>query len=96
MKAEDKTMKAAAKVETYNLYEAKTALSRLVDQAAAGEEIIIAKAGKPMARLVPIKPAKEAQKKRDWDAGRDLFKLTYIAPDFDAPWTDEELDEMGF
>ncbi len=39
-----------------NIYEAKTNLSRLVDQAAAGEEIVIAKAGKPMARLVPLQP----------------------------------------
>ena len=37
-----------------NIYEAKTNLSRLVDQAAAGEEIVIAKAGKPMAKLVPL------------------------------------------
>ncbi len=40
--------------ETINLYEAKTALSALVDRAAAGEEIIIAKNGRPMARLVPF------------------------------------------
>ncbi len=37
-----------------NLYQAKTQLSALVDRAAAGEEIIIAKNGKPMAKLVPI------------------------------------------
>lgn len=39
-----------------NLHEAKTHLSRLVDRAAAGEEIVIAKAGKPMAKLVPYVP----------------------------------------
>ena len=39
--------------ETINLYKAKTNLSKLVDRAAAGEEIIIAKAGKPKAKLVP-------------------------------------------
>jgi prevent-host-death family protein len=37
-----------------NIYDAKTQLSRLVERAAAGEEILIARAGKPMARLVPI------------------------------------------
>ena len=37
-----------------NLYEAKTQLSQLGDRAAAGEEIIIAKAGRPLARLVPL------------------------------------------
>ena len=39
---------------TLNLYQAKTQLSKLVERAAAGEEIVIAKAGKPMARLVPL------------------------------------------
>jgi prevent-host-death family protein len=39
-----------------NIYEAKTNLSRLVDQASAGEEIIIARAGKPVARLVALAP----------------------------------------
>ena len=39
---------------TLNLYEAKTQLSKLVERAAAGEEIVIAKAGKPMAKLVPL------------------------------------------
>jgi prevent-host-death family protein len=38
----------------YNLYDAKTALSQLVERAAAGEEIVIAKAGCPLARLVPL------------------------------------------
>ena len=39
----------------YNLYDAKTALSSLVDRAAAGEEIVIAKAGSPRAKLVPVR-----------------------------------------
>ena len=38
-----------------NIHEAKTNLSRIVDEVAAGAEVVIAKAGKPMARLVPIK-----------------------------------------
>ncbi len=41
-------------METVNLYEAKTNLSRLVERAAAGEEFVIAKAGRPLARLVPL------------------------------------------
>ena len=40
--------------EPINLYDAKTNLSQLVERAAAGEEIIIAKAGRPMARLMPL------------------------------------------
>ena len=45
-----------------NIQEAKTHLSRLVEQAAAGGEIIIAKAGKPMAKLVPYIPPQPARK----------------------------------
>jgi prevent-host-death family protein len=45
-------------IKTYNLYQAKTSLSRLVDQAASGQEIIIAKDGIPKARLVPLAAAK--------------------------------------
>lgn len=41
-------------MDTINLYEAKTHLSELVERAAQGEEIIIAKAGRPLARLVPF------------------------------------------
>jgi prevent-host-death family protein len=41
----------------FNVHDAKTHLSRLIDRAHAGEEIIIAKAGKPYAKLVPIEPA---------------------------------------
>ena len=75
-----------------NLYEAKTQLSSLVDRAAAGEEIVIAKAGKPMARLVPLKPEKRAS---IWElAGKNIGGLTYIAPDFDAE--DPEINEMFY
>lgn len=41
---------------TVNVHEAKTHLSRLLEQAHAGEEIILAKAGKPYARLMPLAP----------------------------------------
>lgn len=43
---------------TVNMHEAKTHLSRLVQRAAAGEEIVIAKAGEPIARLVAVRPAR--------------------------------------
>lgn len=56
-----------------NLYEAKTQLSSLVDRAAAGEEIVIAKNGKPMARLVAI-PA--TRPKRDLGMAEWAKKLT--------------------
>ncbi|MFK7601539.1 type II toxin-antitoxin system Phd/YefM family antitoxin [Deinococcus sp. SM5_A1] len=44
--------------EVVNIHAAKTQLSRLVERAHAGEEIILAKAGKPYARLVPLAPAR--------------------------------------
>lgn len=45
-----------------NVHEAKTHLSRLLDQAHAGQEIILAKAGKPYARLLPLAPSAEGRR----------------------------------
>ena len=45
-----------------NIHEAKTHLSRIVDQVAAGQEVIIAKAGRQMARLVPLEAAAQPKK----------------------------------
>ena len=45
---------------TYNIYEAKTSFSRLVEEATRGEEVVIAKAGKPVLRMVPIVEEKKA------------------------------------
>ena len=66
-------------IKTLNLYEAKTHLSRLVDDAAAGEEIVIAKAGVPRARLVGL-PAKRRARRPGGAKGR-----VWISADFDAP-----------
>ena len=66
--------------DTVNLYEAKTHLSELVERAAAGEEIVIAKAGKPKAKLVPYQPARKKRR-----LGQNLLGITYIAEDFDGP-----------
>jgi prevent-host-death family protein len=74
-----------------NLYEAKTQLSSLVERAAKGEEIVIAKAGKPMARLVA--PAPELQTPRK--PGQNLLGITYIADDFDAPLPEDVLRDFG-
>jgi len=62
-----------------SLYEAKTHLSGLVDRAAAGEEIIIAKNGIPQARLVPLAMRGEPRKPAN------AMRIHRIAPDFDAP-----------
>jgi len=69
-----------------NIYDAKTRLSELVDRAAAGEEIVIAKAGKPVARLVPLRT-------RERTPGRGAGKIR-IAPDFDAPLPDDLLGDF--
>lgn len=72
---------------TVNIHAAKTQLSRLVEQAAAGEEIIIAKAGKPVAKLGPL--AQSAQKKRR--LGLLAGRIT-VPDDFDAPLPADVLD----
>lgn len=72
-----------------NIHQAKTHLSRLVEDAAAGDEIVIAKAGKPVARLVALARQTRARK-----IGALKGKLA-IADDFDAPLSAEELGEFG-
>ena len=62
-----------------NLHEAKTHLSRLIEEAAAGEEIIIAKAGKPIALLAPITNIPSQRQ-----LGSMRGKI-WIAADFDEP-----------
>jgi prevent-host-death family protein len=71
-------------VRAVNIQQAKIHLSRLVDAAEAGEEIVIAKAGRPCVRLVPVK--------RD-EAPRELGRLRgviRVAADFDAPLPEVE------
>lgn len=68
-----------------NVHEAKTNFSRLLQRVAAGEEITIAKAGVPVARLVPIESG-TAERKLGIDRGK-----VWIADDFDAPLPDDIL-----
>jgi len=79
--------------KVFNLYEAKNQLSPLVDRAASGEEIVIAKHGQPMAKLVPAQVAKTNKKPRKQ---RNLLGLTYMADDFDAPLPPELLKLFGY
>ena len=62
-----------------NVHEAKTHFSKLLARVAAGEEIVIARAGKPVAKLVPM-----GQQKKRRVFGMDAGKV-WIADDFDAP-----------
>jgi prevent-host-death family protein len=62
-----------------NIHEAKTHLSRLLDRVAMGEEVIIAKAGTPVAKLVPVKPH---SKKRTLGSAKGEF---VVPDDFNDP-----------
>ncbi|VXC64938.1 type II toxin-antitoxin system Phd/YefM family antitoxin [Sphingomonas sp. 8AM] len=77
--------------KTFNVHEAKTQLSRLIERAHAGEEIVLAKAGVPYAKLVPIDPPVPARR----TPGR--FKgLMDMSPEesLASCFTDEELEEL--
>ena len=65
-----------------NIHDAKTQLSKLVERAAQGESFIIAKAGKPMVKVVPLEPA---------EAGT-ASRLGFMAGEFSVP---DGFDQMG-
>jgi len=68
-----------------NVHEAKTHFSRLLARVATGEEVVISKAGKPVARLVPV-----TEKRKQRTPGSAKGKLT-LAKDFNAPLPDAVL-----
>ena len=70
-------------MRTVNIHEAKTHLSRIVEEVSAGEEVIIAKAGKPLARLVPVHTTGRRRR-----LGPLAGKFS-VPADFDAPLPDE-------
>ena len=76
-------------MQTVNVHAAKTHFSRLLDRAAAGEEIIIAKAGKPVAKLVPLTPRHQPKRRLGILAG-----VAVIPPDFDAALPDQVIDSF--
>lgn len=69
-------------MRTVNMHEAKTQLSRLVDRAAKGESFIIAKAGKPMVKVVPLDRREAAETRR----------LGFMAGEIKTP---DDFDRMG-
>jgi len=69
-------------MRTINIHDAKTQLSRLVEQAARGEAFIIAKAGKPKVKVVPLNEADTGTGKR----------LGFMAGEFTVP---DDFDRMG-
>jgi prevent-host-death family protein len=70
----------------FNIHDAKTHFSKILERVLSGEEVVIAKAGKPVARLLPFTDINSAPRKPGKDKGKVL-----IQPDFDAPLT--EFDE---
>ena len=78
-------------METVNIHEAKTHLSRLVEKAAKGEPVVIAKAGKPMVKLVPI-DAPAAPEKRRLGFLKGKIK---VPDDFDT-MGQEEIERMFY
>jgi|CXWL01.1.fsa_nt_gi prevent-host-death family protein len=71
---------------TVNEHDAKTHFSALLERVEAGEEVVIARAGKPLAKLVPLRGADAARQPGGW-----LGRL-WIAPDFDTPLPEDLLD----
>ena len=72
-------------MDAVNIYEAKTRLSQLVDQAAAGEDVVVCRNGKPLVRITQLQTTKRAVK-----FGLLKGKVT-IAADFDSPLPDSVL-----
>ena len=84
-----------------NLYEAKTQLSGLVDRAAGGEEIVIAKAGRPLARLMPLAAHDNTAEQEPLPFGQKLLGITFLSDDWedDLPlemFEDPEGDKLLF
>jgi len=73
-------------VKSINVHEAKTHLSRLLERVERGEEVVISRAGTPVAKLVAVAPSKRV-------LGADRGRVR-IAPDFDAPLPDEILADF--
>ena len=69
-------------METVNIHDAKTHLSRLVERAAAGEPFIIAKSGKPMVKVIPL----------DSPSGGEIKRLGFLTGQIDVP---QDFDRMG-
>ena len=77
-------------MDTFNIHEAKTHLSKLIERVAAGEDIVIAKAGRPVAKLVPFVENKKPRK-----AGSLKGKI-WLAPDWDSDETNEEIARLFY
>ena len=80
--------------ETVNMHHAKSSLSRLVARALAGEDVVIARNGTPVARLVRAEPVPK-RRRGEWRDRPEWRNFVYD-PTIFAPMTDEELREEGW
>jgi prevent-host-death family protein len=78
-------------MDAYNIHEAKTHLSKLIERVSAGEEIVIGKAGKPVAKLVPYTEKKKTRRKPGAWKGK-----IWLAPDWDSDETNEEIAKLFY
>jgi len=76
------------------LSEAREHLGELLDRAERGEEIVIERQGHPAMKLVPVLVEKAAPVRRT--GGQNLPGITYIAPDFDEPMSEEDVKDWGY
>jgi prevent-host-death family protein len=74
-------------VPQFNIHEAKSNLSHLLDLALAGEEVVIARHGQPMAKLSPIRT-----QTGDRILGAGRGSVAILSPDWNKPMTDDEAD----
>ena len=78
-------------METVNIHEAKTHLSKLISAAESGAEVLIARKGAPAVKLVPVHAAAKRSRKQMWGAG--IGKI-WIASDFDSKETNDEIADL--
>ena len=74
-----------------NVHEAKTHLSRLLERVEAGEEVVIARAGKPVARLVAAEPERKPRRELGFWEGK-----IWLADDWDSEETNREIANMFY
>lgn len=75
----------------FNLSDTENELSSLVDRAVAGEEVVIARQGRAVVKLVPLPAVRKEPRKPS-----DQLKIKWIAPDFDDPLPPELLKQFGY
>lgn len=75
-------------MQVFNIHQAKTNLSRLIEKTQKGEDVIIAKSGKPVAKLIPFKKKLKLRKPGLWKG------KVWVSPDFDEE--DEEINKLFY